>query len=74
MKLKAGLVVEMQGKTEFGKSFVESNGHEYKVVKIVHWGEEQLVLENQSMEAEVKLIMVNWLPESKNFRIELLQN
>ena len=70
MNLKKDDIIFLSGKTEFGKSFIEENGNEFQILKIQTWGEYQLLLRTQKENAEISMIWINLLPESKNFNIK----
>ena len=71
MKLKKDDVIILSGKTDFGKSFVEENGSNFEIVKVMTWGEHQLLIRALKENCEIGLIWINLLPESKNFNIKL---
>ena len=70
MKLKKNDIIKLSGKTEFGKSFIKENGSEFEVVKVMTWGEHQILLRILKENSDVGLIWINLLPESRNFKIE----
>tara|TARA_Y100000593_G_C4305618_1_gene335581 strand:- start:1666 stop:1902 length:237 start_codon:yes stop_codon:yes gene_type:complete len=61
--------ITLDGKTDFGKSFVKENGDEFEVVKIQTWGEHQLLLRALKEDCEIGLIWINLFPTSTNFQI-----
>jgi hypothetical protein len=62
-------IIELSGKTDFGKLFIKENGNKFEVVKIQTWGEHQLLLRILKKENEIGLIWINLLPTSRNFKI-----
>ena len=71
MDIKKDDVIILSGKTDFGKSFVEENGSNFEIVKVMTWGEHQLLIRALKENCEIGLIWINLLPESKNFNIKL---
>ena len=71
MELKREDVIILSGKTDFGKSFVKENGSNFEIVKVMTWGEHQLLIRALKENCEIGLIWINLLPESKNFNIKL---
>ena len=69
MNLKADDVISLEGKTEFGKTFVKENGTDFKISKVNTWDQYQLVLVSLTEKVERPIIRINLYPESKNFKI-----
>lgn len=69
MNLKAKDVVSLEGKTEFGKTFVKENGTDFIISKINTWDQYQLVLVSLKENVKRPVIRINLYPESKNFKI-----
>ncbi len=62
----------LSGKTGFGKSFIEENGSEFEVVKVMTWAEHQLLLRCLKEDCEIGLIWINFgLTSSRNFTFKL---
>ena len=61
--------IKLDGKTEFGKSFIKENGSEFEVVKVQTWGEHQLLIRALKENVEIGLIWINLFPTSKNFEL-----
>tara|TARA_Y100001963_G_C6757852_1_gene437881 strand:- start:292 stop:522 length:231 start_codon:yes stop_codon:yes gene_type:complete len=70
MKINAEDIVTLSGRTDFGKSFIEENGSDFKVIKLQTWAEHQLLLTPMDGDSEIKYIWINLLPKSRNFKIE----
>ena len=68
-ELKKDDKINLSGKTDFGKSFVEENGSEFEVVKVQTWSEHQVLLRTIKENCEIGLIWINLYPESQNFKI-----
>tara|TARA_R100001198_G_C5117645_1_gene141978 strand:+ start:139 stop:360 length:222 start_codon:yes stop_codon:yes gene_type:complete len=69
MNLKADDVISLEGKTEFGKTFVKENGTDFKISKVNTWDQYQLVLVSLTEKVKRPIIRINLYPESKNFKI-----
>ena len=69
MNLKTNDVVSLEGKTEFGKTFVKENGTDFKISKVNTWDQYQLVLVSLTENVKRPIIRINLYPESKNFKI-----
>ena len=69
MNLKADDVISLEGKTEFGKTFVKENGTDFKISKVNTWDQYQLVLVSLTEKVKQPIIRINLYPESKNFKI-----
>jgi len=63
-------IIKLSGKTEFGELFIKENGSKFEVVKVMTWGEHQLLIRCLKEGCEIGLIWINLLPESRNFKIE----
>tara|TARA_B100000073_G_C23283572_1_gene391585 strand:- start:287 stop:508 length:222 start_codon:yes stop_codon:yes gene_type:complete len=71
MDIKKDDIIQLSGKTEFGKSFVKENGDKFQIVKVQTWSEHQLLLKPLKENVEVGLIWINLIPESRNFNIKM---
>ena len=67
--LDYGDKIVLDGKTKFGKSFIEENGSEFEIVKVQTWYEHQLLIRAIKKDCEIGLIWINFFPTSKNFKI-----
>ena len=72
MKLQAGDIIYLSGKTDFGKSFVKENGDKFEVVKFQTWAEHQILIRATKEDCEIGLIWINFgLTNSRNFTFKM---